>query len=114
MEDEEAATQRQRQAILADLRAQAEQGEAALEVARRRQQEMAKEVAELRGRLAHTSKEQAQWEQDLRAQEEKQSAAALEELRRLRRARPDIAAKYASGRREAMQIGGTASDRLLE
>ena len=115
MDDEETTTQRQRQAILADLRVQAERGEEALEGARTRQREMAKEVAELRGRLAHTAKEQGQWEQDLKAQEEKQCSAAMDELRRLRKARPDAAARYASDRRVEKKNGADyASDRLLE
>ena len=113
-DDDEEATVQQRQAILAELRARAARGEEALEAARKRQREVAKEVAELRGRLAHSAKEQAQWEQDLRAQEQKELTAVMDDLRQLRRAKPAVAARLASERREAELRGGNASALLRE
>ena len=82
---------RQRAAILADLRAQAERGDALLAVEVERQRSVALAVAELRGRLSHTAKEQAQWEQDQRGDEQRAAEAAMVELRRLRKAKPDAA-----------------------
>ena len=98
LEEDEEATAQQHAAILADLRAQAARGEEEVEAERRLQHEIAKEVAELRGRFAHAAKEQAQWEQDLRAQEDIEAKAAMVKLNRLRKLRPDVAARLAAER----------------
>ena len=56
------------------------------------------EVAELRGRLSHASKEHAQWEQDLQASEMKQMGEAMEDLRRWRKEKPQAASEIARQR----------------
>ena len=69
-------------------------------------------MAELRGRLSHAAKEHAQWEQDLRATEQKQMGEAMEDLRRLRKLRPEAAQRIARERQAeaaAASEGGGSS-----
>ena len=94
-EEEEEALAKQRAELLADLRTQVERGDALLETEVERHRSVALAVAELRGRLSHTAKEQAQCEQDLRGDEQRAASTAMVELRRLRKARPDKAAREA-------------------
>ena len=112
-EDEEASV-RQRAGILVDLRDDAERNEEALVAAKRRGHTVATEVAELRGRLAHVSKEQAQWEQDLRGQEAKEMEGLMVELQRLRRANPEAASRLAAERRTEKDKGGGGMLALTE
>ena len=89
---------RQRQQILADLRQKAEQSVISLDAEKRKREKVALEVAELRGRLSHASKEHAQWEQDLQASEMKQMGEAMEDLRRWRKEKPQAASEIARQR----------------
>ena len=59
---------------------------------------MAVELAALRGRLAHASTEQAEWEQSSAMQAQLQETEAMSELRRLRKLKPEAAARYAAAR----------------
>ena len=61
------------------------ESEEQLEETRRQQRAVELEVGTLRGRLAHATKEQAQWETDNRVQSDKECEEAMQELRRLRR-----------------------------
>ena len=107
-DEEEITTAQQREAILEELRAQARRGEEALEAERKRGRAVALEVAELRGRLAHAAKEHGQWEQDSKAVEQQAAEAAMVELRRLRRAKPLLAARIAAERSAGAPSGGGA------
>jgi septation ring formation regulator EzrA len=114
-EEEEEATVRQRAAILADLRAQAERVEAELEAERARYRSISSEIAELRGRLAHAAKEQAQWETDLKVAEQKVTSAATIELQRLRLLKPAAAARIREERSAGtLQLEGGGERRLLD
>ena len=97
-DDEEEQTVRQRQQILADLRQKAGQSVISLDAEKRKREKVALEVAELRGRLSHASKEHAQWEQDLQASEMKQMGEAMEDLRRWRKEKPQAASEIARQR----------------
>ena len=97
-EEEEETTARQREQILADLRKEAESSVEMLDAARRRAQSVSIEVAELRGKLAHITKDQATWETDLKVKEEEEMEGAMNELRRLRHEKPDSAARIAHER----------------
>ena len=85
LEHEEETTRQQRLQILENLRTQVSESEERLEDMRRQQRDVELEVGTLRGRLAHASKEQGQWEQDNRTQSDRECEDAMQELRRLRR-----------------------------
>lgn len=85
LEHDGESTQQQRVQILERLRAQVAESEEQLEETRRQQRAVELEVGTLRGRLAHATKEQAQWETDNRVQSDKECEEAMQELRRLRR-----------------------------
>ena len=85
LEHDGESTQQQRAQILERLRAQVAESEEQLEETRRQQRAVELEVGTLRGRLAHATKEQAQWETDNRVQSDKECEEAMQELRRLRR-----------------------------
>ena len=85
LEHDGESTQQQRVQILERLRAQVAESEEQLEETRRQQRAVELEVGTLRGRLAHATKEQAQWETDNRVQSDKECDEAMQELRRLRR-----------------------------
>ena len=85
LEHDGESTQQQRAQILERLRTQVAESEEQLEETRRQQRAVELEVGTLRGRLAHATKEQAQWEQDNRVQSDKECEEAMQELRRLRR-----------------------------
>ena len=77
-----------------------------LDAARRRAQSVSTEVAELRGKLAHITKDQATWETDLKVKEEEEMEGAMNELRRLRKEKPEAAARIAYERRGDAHNGG--------
>ena len=61
------------------------------------------ELASLRGRLAHASKEQAQWEHDIRQREQVETEELMVELRRLRKLHPEAARQLALDERKMLR-----------
>lgn len=96
-EDEERRTSAERAHILRELRQQAADALEALERQRRRQHEVELELGTLRGRLAHGCKEQSEWYQDLRAQEQAGVDALMQEMQKGRRTHAEHIANEANG-----------------
>jgi chromosome segregation ATPase len=89
--------------ILKDLRTQAAEAASNLERERRRQHDVDLELASLRGRLAHASKEHAQWEHDIRQREQMQTEELMAELRRIRKLHPLAGRQNVSGEHKLLQ-----------
>ena len=90
LEHEEEQIKLQRAQIIAGLETQAAEGSAQVEERKKRQRSVDLELGTLRGRLAHTEREQAQWEQTKEIEHIKSLEAAWVNLRQLRRKHPYV------------------------
>uniref|UniRef100_A0A7S2D4R3 Uncharacterized protein n=1 Tax=Haptolina brevifila TaxID=156173 RepID=A0A7S2D4R3_9EUKA len=91
-EHQEQATAEEHTRIIETLRANAAESQEALEEERRRLRDLELELGTLRGRLAHSAKEQSEWEQDFRQGETTEMEGLMLHLRKLHRAHPEVAA----------------------
>ena len=91
-EHQEQATAEEHMRILQGLRTHAAHSQEALEDERRKLRVLELELGTLRGRLAHASKEQSEWEQSCRQREQADTEASMLKLRKLRTKHPEAAA----------------------
>ena len=90
--------------IIASLREQALVATAKLDEQQQRHNAIELELGTLRGRLAHATKEQSEWESKIRQHEQMETEASMHEIRKLRRVNPQAAATLREERSLALTM----------